>query len=324
MKSLKKIGEFGLIDQIAKRIKNSKRVQIGIGDDAALVHNLSEKSLLTTDLLIEGVDFDFKTAAPNQVGHKALAVNLSDIAAMGGVPKFALIGLGVPKNEKLSRIDKFLDGILKIARRFDVDIVGGDLSKAPCWMISVTLIGTPGPRTVSRSGARAGDLIYVTGSLGGSIAGKHLDFTPRVKEGQWLAGFGATSMIDLSDGLLQDLGHILTKSRLGARINLDSIPASGILNRALTDGEDFELLFTIPQSKQRALEFGWKKKFKTKLSCIGEIVPNDVILRLQPKDLKSQILRRRFATSQNDRIIFLKDGKPTRLQFKKKGYQHFG
>lgn len=302
MTNISHIGEFDLIERIKRRTPKSKNILIGIGDDAAILKKSGRNILLTTDLLVENVDFSFKTAMPEQIGRKALAVNLSDVAAMGGIPKTAVIGLVVPPKTDVNRIERFYQGLLKLAKQFKVSIAGGDLSKGPLWMVSVTLLGEANRKSILRSGAKAGDLIGVTGKLGGSIRGKHLNFIPRVEEGKFLADSGIHSMIDISDGFLQDLGHILRASKTGALVALDHVPISKdakTLDQALSDGEDFELLFTASPAIWKKLEPKWKKRFRTPLFCVGMI------------------------TRIKNQIMYLQNGRIVTFKPKKAGYQHF-
>lgn len=293
-KTIQSIGEFGLIEQIKKWIPlchqgrgRGERGRIcGIGDDAAVFPVGSEKNqLFTVDTLVEGVDFIKTKATPFQIGWKALAINLSDIAAMGGTPTIAVISLILPPRTTLKFVEGFYEGVRTCAQKFKVSIVGGDLSKGPVISSTVALLGESHPKqTIYRSGAKVGDFICVTGRLGGSILKKHLNFTPRVWEGQFLAKRGISSMIDISDGLKQDLKHVTDSSAVAAVIDERKIPVSKAalklaggknqkaLNHALTDGEDFELLFTIAQERLLGLEKQWKKRFRLQFTQIGRIV----------------------------------------------------
>jgi thiamine-monophosphate kinase len=251
--------------------------------------------LFKTDAIVEGIHFT-KEAAPEKIGHKALARCLSDIAAMAGTPTAAVVTLGLHAGFDAGFIESVYEGMNALARLHGVAIVGGETTTNPGGMlISVALLGTvPRDRAVLRSGAKRGDAIFVTGELGGSRAGKHLDFEPRLDEASWLAeNFSLHSMIDLSDGLAGDLRHILTASGVGAELRSPAIPisrdakvaaranssAKPALLAALTDGEDFELLFTVASRNAVALLDGWKKQFsKVKLSCIGKITDGEGIL----------------------------------------------
>ncbi|MCX5715844.1 MAG: thiamine-phosphate kinase [Candidatus Omnitrophica bacterium] len=274
---LKNIGEFGLIERIAKHVKAGKGVIKGIGDDCAVLKWTREKHLLATvDMLIE--DEHFKRAvAPSAIGWKALCCGISDIAAMGGVPKWALISAGLPKDLSVAYVDKIYAGLAKAAKRFGVSIVGGDTNASRKMILDVTVFGeVKKENLVLRSGAKPGDLIFVTGSLGGSVYGKHLNFTPRLKEAQVLVkNFKVNSMIDISDGLSSDLGHILEQSKAGAIVYEYLIPKSKrarTIENALSDGEDFELLFTMPAKEALRLLEKKRKLFKMPVTRIGTIV----------------------------------------------------
>jgi len=275
-------GEFGLIEWIRRRVAAHPALDTGIGDDAAVLYWPAEKTLVTVDMLMEGVDFTFPPASPEQVGRKALAVNLSDIAAMGGKPITAVVAVSLPRHRGAEFAQRLHEGIEQRAREFDVALAGGDTNS---WdgplVISITVLGEPAGRgPVRRSGARAGDWILVTGAFGGSIAGHHLDFTPRVREGLLLAeNHDVHSMIDVSDGLAADLHHILDESRVGAMLFADRIPISAAalgtddgrtsLDHALSDGEDFELIFTVSAETAQALLV--TRPFDTPLTHIGFI-----------------------------------------------------
>ena len=279
------VSEFELIRWIKKKIPTSQQGSIGIGDDADLI-KLSQKNILvTTDSICEDIDFIRNELNPECVGRKALAINLSDIAAMGGNPVAYTLTLGLPAELSVSWVKKFYAGFLKMAAQYSLKCAGGDISGADKFFASVTLLGYPGKRIIRRNGAKSGHLIGVTGSLGGSILKHHYLFSPRVHEGRWLADFGVSAMMDISDGLWQDLEHILKSSGVSAVIDLEKIPISSdakklskgdvtrALKRAMTEGEDFELLFTAPASLIKKIEKIWAKKFPSiKLSWIGEIV----------------------------------------------------
>jgi thiamine-monophosphate kinase len=234
---------------------------------------------------VEDVDFRYGKAKPEEVGHKALGINLSDLAAMGAKPVAYLITLGIPRRFPATWVARFYDGLNLLARRYRVTCLGGDLSEAKQWTASVTILGRCEKDPISRQGARPGDILYVTGSLGGAIRRHHLCFQPRVEQGLFLSSkIKPRAMIDISDGLVQDLGHILSQSKVGAELRLDQIPISKdafqmargnqekAVRRALTDGEDFELLFSIPAHKQKRLETGWRKQFpRVRLRAIGSI-----------------------------------------------------
>lgn len=271
---IKNLGEFSLIERLAKDIKTSARVIAGIGDDAAVLRYARDKYLLfTSDMLVEGRHFHKKTD-PYLVGKKSLSVNISDIAAMGGVPRFAVVSLGVPPSLDLKYVDALYKGIRDAARRFRIDLVGGDTVASEKIVINVSLLGEVEKKNlVLRSGAKQGDAIFVTGVLGGSLKGKHLDFIPRLEEARFLVkNFNINSMIDVSDGLFSDLDHILKSSRKGALVYEKAVPISKHakdFKSAVRDGEDFELVFTMPRAEGRKLVKKWP--FKTRLSEIGKV-----------------------------------------------------
>jgi thiamine-monophosphate kinase len=289
------MNEFELIARLTKSLPANKNVVTGAGDDCAVLDiGVPDKLILfKTDAVVEGVHFTKDTSA-EKVGRKALARCLSDIAAMAGTPVAALVTLGLPEKFEPEFVVKIYDGLNALAEKFGVAIVGGETTKNPGRIfISIALLGTvTRGKQVLRSGAKTGDAIFVTGELGGSLAEKHLEFEPRLEEARWLAEhFPLHAMIDLSDGLAGDLRHILKASGVGAELLKAAIPVSRAAKSqarekppfaaALTDGEDFELLFTFASGEAVKLLDAWKKKFpKLKLSCIGKIVAGDgVILR---------------------------------------------
>ena len=261
------LGEFGLIDVLKQYAPVSKAVVKGIGDDAAVLpYSKSEYLLLTTDMLAEGTHFT-RRMLPESLGHKALACNISDIAAMGGWPTFAVVSIGIPKNLSVKHIKRIYKGMQGLARDFNVSIVGGDTVKTDQMVINIALLGQVEKKClVTRDGAKPGDWIFVTGLLGGSFkSGRHLIFTPRLAQARFLVEkFLPNAMMDISDGLSGDLNHILKASKVGARLDLDSIPRhKGVaLSQALNDGEDFELVFTLSASKARSL-MEWQTKAKS-------------------------------------------------------------
>jgi thiamine-monophosphate kinase len=286
-KTLSKIGEFGLIDRLKKQIGRSSSVVKGIGDDTAVVPLSSQKYLLlTADMLVEGVHFTTKMPA-RAIGHKALACSISDIAAMGGIAKYALVSLGVPPSCPVHMILSIYQGMNALAKKFNVSIVGGDTVKNGKIIINVTLIGEVNKNElICRKGASRGDSIFVTGPLGRSLSsGWHARFTPRMAQSQFLVRhYKPSAMIDISDGLAADLGHILDESRVGAILDGPLIPRrpKARLNNALYDGEDFELLFTVSPLQARKLKRSAAHKFT--FFCIGEIVDRKKGLQLRVSD----------------------------------------
>jgi thiamine-monophosphate kinase len=264
-------GEFDYISWLRGRTPPSPKILVGPGDDCAVLTPNKRPLLVTTDMLMDGTDFIISEVGPRRAGRKAMAANLSDIAAMAGVPTAAVVSLALPRKVTGDRgqatdleprffAEELYLGLRDVADAFDVAIVGGDTNSwAGPLVISVTVLGEATERgAVLRSGARVGDWIFVTGPLGGSILGHHLDFTPRVREALALnAAVDVHAMCDISDGLSADLNHILEESRCGAVLEMDAIPISAAareislksnktpLQHALGDGEDFELVFTV-------------------------------------------------------------------------------
>jgi len=271
---LKDLGEFKFIQRISKDIKLSSRVIKGIGDDAAVLRHKRNKYLLfTTDMILEGRHFN-KGDDAELVGRKAMSCNISDIAAMGGMPKFAVISIGFGGSLDLKYADGLYKGIRDAARRFNIDLVGGDTIGSEKIIVNIALTGEVEKKNlILRSGARENDVIFITGDIGGSIKLKHLNFTPRLKEARFaVKNFKIHSMIDVSDGLLADMGHVLEESGKGAVIYEKCVPVSkdaANFDSAVKDGEDFELIFTLPERNADRLESIWP--FKTGLSRIGHI-----------------------------------------------------
>jgi thiamine-monophosphate kinase len=293
------VNEFDLIARLTKSLPTNETVVAGAGDDCAVLDfGLPEKLFLfKTDAVVAGIHFT-KETPPEKIGHKALARCLSDIAAMAGTPAAALVTIGLPKKFAADFIAKIYEGLNALAKKYNVAVVGGETTTNPGGIfISIALLGTVARgKQILRRGAKVGDAIFVTGELGGSLSGRHLDFEPRLAEAQWLANhFAIHSMADLSDGLAGDLRHILQGSGAGAELLKTAIPVSRAaklqarsgasakpaLMAALTDGEDFELLLTVAAPDAVKLLDAWKKKFpKLKLSCIGKIVAGEgIVLR---------------------------------------------
>ncbi|MDP6101220.1 MAG: thiamine-phosphate kinase [Dehalococcoidia bacterium] len=271
------LGEFGLIDHINGLVSAAspfEGVVLGIGDDTACWRPRLGLEVATTDSLVEGVHFLIGLAAPEELGWKALAVNLSDVAAMGGVPGYALVSLALPPHTPVEWVTGLYRGLLDIARTFGVGIVGGDVHSASQIVVTAALWGTiNAPEPLARSGARAGDRIAVTGTLGASAGGlrllkegrpvygplreAHLRPRPQIESGQGLLRRGVKAAIDISDGLLADLGHLCQSSGVGASVvaemvpvdpNLSEVFGSDALALALSGGEDYQLLFTAPSN----------------------------------------------------------------------------
>ena len=275
---IKDIGEIRLIKHLAKGMRLDKSVVKGIGDDTAVIRWTKDKFLLfTCDMLIEDVHFMLAKASPFEIGWKALGRNISDIAAMGGLPRYALVSIGINGGLPVSFIDGIYKGIRALADRFKINIVGGDTAASSKLVMDISLIGeVERNKLVMRSGAKKGDAILLTGAIGGSIKGRHLNFMPRLKEARMLVGnFRINSMIDVSDGFLLDLRRILDSSRVGARIYQDAIPLredADSFESAIRAGEDFELLFTMSVKEARRFFKVALAKMDTPVRVIGQIV----------------------------------------------------
>jgi thiamine-monophosphate kinase len=276
--NLREAGEDRLLDQLLPSLPHNREVILGAGDDCAVVKsgNPGKLHLLKTDCLVEEIHFT-KKMRPESVGWKAMARPLSDLAAMSGVPQFALVTLIVPSRTALPWVKKVYQGIGKAARAFGVAVVGGETSrtKGPA-VISVTVTGfVENGRWVSRAGGKANDDIFVTGRLGGSLRGGHLKFVPRVAESRWLTkNFPIHAMMDLSDGLGADLPRLARASKVGSEIEPKTLPLNPgcSIRQAISDGEDYELLFTISPKDSRLLPSRWAKKFPgVPLTRIGRL-----------------------------------------------------
>ena len=303
------MGEFGLIDLI-NRMANASRdnkvmswhqLLVGIGDDAAAWQGEGAVQLATIDSFIQDVHFPSGLASWEELGWKALAVNLSDIAAMGGLPRYALVSLALPDNTEVSDVTALYSGMLELAGQFGVGIVGGDISRAPLVAITIAVFGSsPKKKILSRFSAKPGDMVAVTGYLGAAAAGlemltKGLKFDPpitasfrnaflhplpRVAEGQLLLAQGVRAAIDLSDGLVSDLNQICKASQVGARVEVGRVPVEpGVkaefgeqaLEMALGGGEDYELLFTARAEVMERV----KRKAACPITVVGEILAGD-------------------------------------------------
>lgn len=290
---LRDLGEDRLLDRLLPRLKSGKSVLAGAGDDCAVLRLRRGNNLLLlkTDCVVEGVHFRARDDAA-AVGWKAMMRPLSDFAAMSGLPQFALVTLIAPGATPVNRIDNLYRGLQRAARRFNVSIVGGETSstRGPI-AISVSVAGfVEKNRWVSRRGGKAGDDLFVTGRLGGAGRSKHLRFVPRIEESRWLtANFPVHAMMDLSDGLGADLPRLARASKVGFKIDRESLPlAPGArIDNAISDGEDYELLFAVSPRDRKRLEKNWRKKFPklplTRIGCFS-----------QRSTLSSQHLRRGY------------------------------
>lgn len=275
MTTLAQLGENGLVQLLTASWRGGKRgVQVGVGDDCAVLEGgrKGERLLFKTDAVVESVHFTARTT-PELIGRKALARALSDIAAMGGEPWAAVVTLGVPPGTTPKRLTGIYRGLEKVASEYNVALVGGETTRAAALFLSIALLGrTRGYAPVLRSTGRTGDLLFVTGRLGGTISGKHLRFEPRLAEGRWLAKKGfARAMMDVSDGLGADLPRLAAASGLGFRLEREAVPCNkGVsIDGALNDGEDHELLFAVSPRDVAELLKRWP--FALELTCIGAL-----------------------------------------------------
>lgn len=303
-----KLGEFGLIDLLAKMISDAKvdrlapgRPIIGIGDDAAAWRPDASIEMATVDTMIQDIHFTLDTISWHELGWKSLAINLSDIAAMGGVPEYALVALALPEDTAVADVTALYDGMIEMARESRTAIVGGNISRAPQVSVTITVIGRGlNHEILRRSTARPGDIIAVTGYPGSAAAGMEmltqkiklkpeatkylksafLHPVPRLAEGQLLVKSGVKTAIDISDGLLSDLRHICEESKASARIFAERLPIHPLVKGnfgdkapglALSGGEDYELLFTgSPAAVNKA-----KSEIKCPVTAIGEITAGE-------------------------------------------------
>lgn len=320
---LKDVGEFGLINLIRKGFFSSdRRVPVNIGDDAAIIRMSPGRLLVfTTDTLVERIHFDRSYFTFEEVGWKAMAANLSDIAAMGGLPRYALVTVGLPKSMQVKDVLSIYKGASKIARDHHCKIIGGDTTVVPRDLfISVSLLGeVESENMVTRSGAKKGDLVCVTGRLGeaqagleflkkygrkkNSLARKHLRPEPRIKEARTLVrSLKINSMIDISDGLSSELFHLAEESRLGAVVREKDLPISSRclkatwllkkspLQWALASGEEYELLFTVDRSDRSRID---RVKSKVDFSVIGEMVEKRRGVKLIRRSGRASNLRKK-------------------------------
>jgi thiamine-monophosphate kinase len=331
---IKDIGEFSLISRIAKIVGvHDKDVIVPLGDDAAVVKlDSSRYTIFATDILIQDVHFSLQFGSPRQLGYRALAVNVSDVAAMAGLPRFAVVSLGVRDRTEVSMVEELYEGMKEAADDYGMDIVGGDTSSAAQTVINVAVIGEVEPELLrTRSEARVGDTILVTGFLGASAAGLELLLNPRegrlsewdeelrrrhllpvarIREARIASRLGARAMEDISDGLIAEVTHICEQSRVGARVHTGAVPvargleevAQGVhkcsLDFALGGGEDYELVLTAPQELAQAIASAVESQTGTKVSIVGEITPPE------------------------EEITFLDDA-GQRIDVASKGYEHF-
>lgn len=313
-KTVADVGEFALIEAIRRNFPPAPPDEIWSGDDAAVLQPWPGPTVFTTDALVESVDFDLAYCPPASVGFKAIAVNASDVAAMGGHSRRAVATLALPASTPIEIVDGIAQGLARACEETGVDLVGGDLSSAREISLTIAMLGYVETAPVTRGGASPGDVICVTGALGGAAGGlrilkaglagheleddgpalsrlvtRQLEPTPRVKEGPAIGSLGATAMIDISDGMLADLEHVLDASGAGCRIDPEAVPVDpdlGVLVRtlsnektdplelALTGGEDFELLFTIAAAREDEFRSALNE-MGTPMTVIGEITVSE-------------------------------------------------
>ncbi len=304
-----RLTEASLIRAVRRRAAAGAGVQVGIGDDCAVLElSPGARLIATTDLLLEDVHFRRRYAEPADVGWKSIAVNLSDVASMGARPRWALVALACPAATTLDEVEAFYEGALALASEHGVSIVGGDTSSSPAgWLVNVTVLGETTRAPLLRSGARAGDIVAVTGALGRAAAGlavlerasapsglraealaevtaAHLRPRPRVAEGLWLgAAGGVTALMDLSDGLATDLAHVAEESGAGARVELERVPVAPAARQvaerlggdalawATGGGEDYELLVACNPAAFERLREGLARATGTPLTRVGEM-----------------------------------------------------
>ena len=286
---LRQVGEDRLLEQLLPHLPLGKAVVAGAGDDCAVVKPPSGGNLLVlkTDCIVEGVHF-LRTANPLDVGWKAMMRPLSDFAATSALPQFALITFIAPAQTQVEWVNRFYRGLSRATKRFDVSIVGGETSSTPGPItISVSVVGlVEANRWVSRRGGKVGDDLFVTGRLGGAIKRKHLQFIPRIAESRWLTqNFPVHAMMDLSDGLGADLPRLARASKVGFKIQMENLPLSpgAKIDNAISEGEDYELLFVISPRDRNRLVREWRKKF-----------PNLALTRIGSLNRKSKIESRKL------------------------------
>jgi thiamine-monophosphate kinase len=294
MRRLRDVGEHAWLERVIARLgraSDGRRIVVGPGDDAAVVRASGRPLLLTTDTLVENVHFRSGWATPAALGRRAFAVNASDLAAMGGMPRFALLALEAPAAMRVTDLDALTRGFAAAARRAGARLVGGNLASGSHLAITAALIGEAPGRVVTRAGARPGDLLYVTGALGAAglaVRRRRLPAAPdRLAAGRVLAGI-ASAMIDVSDGLVQDVGHLCRASRVGADVELARVPVSAACRRAFraraaefaaTAGEDYELVVAVPPARERRL-LDLRRRLRCHLTRIGRVVSGPVRVRV--------------------------------------------
>lgn len=278
MPTLADIGEDKLVRKLMRGVKLDRDVIAGAGDDCAVVRSTkNEHTLLKTDALVQDVHFTLETP-PKLIGRKAIARVVSDFAAMGGTPRHAMITLVAPPSMEVHFLTEIYRGMRNLAKQYGINIVGGETSRGLVLMLSVSMTGTvPSKRWLSRSEGKAGDVLLVTGRLGGSIKGRHLKFEPRLEQGRWLSENAQPhAIMDISDGLAKDLPRLALASGTHYEINVAAVPCNRgcTFDQAWGDGEDYELLLAVNPRIVKSLLPKWREAFpKLPLTVIGRLVP---------------------------------------------------
>lgn len=274
---LRDLSEDRLLEILLADLPLGRNTVVGPGDDCAVVQGRGDRTmlLLKADCIVEGIHY-LPEDEPHRVGWKALCRPLSDVAAMGGEPLHALVTIFSPEDRPVAYWKSFYKGLSKAAKRFEVGIVGGETSRSRCAAISVSIVGrVEAGRLITRSGGQPNDLLFVTGTLGGSLGARHLDFVPRVAEGRWLSAHGyARAMMDLSDGLAADLPRLAAASKCGFQIDPSALPKTRGCDstQAMSDGEDYELLVAVAPRLADRLRRGWQEMFPgLRLTRIGQL-----------------------------------------------------
>lgn len=312
-RSIADVGEFGLLRRLLPELRGGRGVALGAGDDCAVLEAGSRRLLFTVDALVEGVHFLAGWLTPRQLGRKAFLVNASDVAAMGGMPMWCVVNIAAAPHTAAATIAAISRGVASAARDNGATLVGGNLSRARELSVAVALIGEAAARPLTRAGARPGDLLYVTGSLGDAALGVHAlradagargaavrrfrEPPSRWRSAARLARSGVPSaLIDISDGLMQDLGHLCAASRVGARVDVARVPMSPTVRRtapmlALSGGEDYELLCAVPARHRSRVE-RLAARSDSPFTCIGECLPQAAGLRVVDAEGRAMPLRR--------------------------------
>jgi thiamine-monophosphate kinase len=311
------VGEFGFLSKLLPQLPGGSGILVGPGQDCAVIRCGDRRYLFTVDALVDGVHFQRAWLSPRQIGRKSFLVNASDAAAMGGRPRFCVVSLAVPTNYPVRDLSAIQAGIMEAAGETGAAVVGGNLTRARQLSVSIALLAEAPKRIVTRQGARRGDRIYVTGTLGDAALGCRMlrrrkgamraiqrfrEPSPRLQAGRVLVESGVVSaMIDVSDGLVQDLGHICEESHVGAVIHTDRVPLSAAYRAtlgaedtlALQGGEDYELLCTVPERYVKRLERA-RKRLGCPITWIGEIVTGPAIHLLGPDGRDASLATRGF------------------------------